>query len=314
MAFRCSFWGSPLAQLCEYISLWGCGTFVWQVSLLRTRWAPLSEMFGRRAVFIPTYFALTAFNAGTAGAQSMPALLVLRFLGGAFGSNSLVSAGAIVADEFPARQRGLALAYYGVTPYELRLSLIDDIADLCSFLGPTLGPILGGFVGETLGWRWVEGIIAILTGTLGIVYTLAVPETYAPAILRKRAQKLSLMNGMTYKYHMELQQGSKKPGEVLLVSMSRPWTLLFCEPIVAVLGLYQAVVYATLYLCFGEFERLTVYPLLLTVECSCVSNRLSTGARMVCGNWWPGLPRCDYWHDLDHPVQYLEQQTICKAQ
>lgn len=63
-----------------------------------------------------TYIALTAFNAGGAGAQSMPALLVMRFLGGASGSNALISAGAIVADLFPARQRGLAIAYYSVTP------------------------------------------------------------------------------------------------------------------------------------------------------------------------------------------------------
>lgn len=80
------------------------------------RWAPFAEMFGRRSVFIPTYFCLTVFNAGAAGAQSMPALLALRFLGGAVGSNSLISAGAVVVDQFPAKERGLALAYYAVTP------------------------------------------------------------------------------------------------------------------------------------------------------------------------------------------------------
>ena len=80
------------------------------------RWGPFSELFGRRHVFIPTYMLLTAFNAGAAGAGDMPTLLVLRFLGGAFGSNSLISAGAVVVDQFAPRQRGLALAYYAVTP------------------------------------------------------------------------------------------------------------------------------------------------------------------------------------------------------
>ena len=73
-------------------------------------------MFGRRSVFIPTYLALTAFNAGAAGSQSITALLVQRFFGGAIGSNSLISAGAVVADQFPPKERGLALAYYAVTP------------------------------------------------------------------------------------------------------------------------------------------------------------------------------------------------------
>ena len=119
-------------------------------------------MFGRRAVFIPTYLLLTAFNAGAAGSKTLGGLLILRFLGGAVGSNSLISAGAVVADQFQARQRGLALAYYAVTP----------------FLGPTLGPIIGGFVGETLGWRWIEGLMAIFTGSIGIIYIFTVPETY----------------------------------------------------------------------------------------------------------------------------------------
>ena len=25
------------------------------------------------------------------------------------------------------------------------------------FMGPTLGPIVGGFVDETIGWRWLVG-------------------------------------------------------------------------------------------------------------------------------------------------------------
>jgi len=73
-------------------------------------------MFGRRSVFIPTYFCLAVFNAGVASAQSIEALLILRFLGGAMGSNSLISAGAVVVDQFHAKERGLALAYYAVTP------------------------------------------------------------------------------------------------------------------------------------------------------------------------------------------------------
>lgn len=87
-----------------------------RLTFLVRRWAPLSELFGRRYVFFLTYLGLTVFNAGAAAAQSIAALLVLRFLGGAIGSNSLISAGAVVADMFPARERGLALAFYAVTP------------------------------------------------------------------------------------------------------------------------------------------------------------------------------------------------------
>lgn len=163
-------------------------------------------------------------------------MLILRFFGGAIGSNSLVSSGAVVADQFSARDRGLALSYYAVTP----------------FLGPSLGPILGGFIGEDLGWRWIEGFLAVFTGTLSIVYILAVPETYAPRILHNRAVALSKMHGAVYRTQMEMKQGRKKLWPTLKVSLSRPWVLLVVEPIVLIFSVYQAIIYATLYMCFGR--------------------------------------------------------------
>lgn len=111
-------------------------------------WAPLSELYGRQILFFTTYGVLTAFNAGAAGAQNIQTLIILRFFAGAFGSSPLTNAGGVIADMFPASQRGLAMSVFAAAP----------------FMGPTLGPIVGGFLGETEGWRWVEGLMAIFTG------------------------------------------------------------------------------------------------------------------------------------------------------
>lgn len=100
----------------EEVFTLGISLFVLGFAVGPIVWGPLSELFGRRHVFIPTYLGLTAFNAGAAGARNIQTLLILRFFGGAIGSNSLISAGAVVVDQFPARKRGLALAYYSVTP------------------------------------------------------------------------------------------------------------------------------------------------------------------------------------------------------
>lgn len=208
-------------------------------------WAPLSELFGRRPIFIITYVALTAFNAGAAGARNIWTLLILRFFAGAIGSNSLVSSGAVVADQFSARERGLALSYYSVTP----------------FLGPTLGPIIGGYIGQDLGWRWIEGFLAVFTGTLATIYIFTVPETYAPRILHNRAVALSKMHGAVYRTQMEVKQGRKKLLPMLKVSLSRPWVLVAVEPIVLIFSVYQAIIYATLYMCFGKMVRRNTPPL-----------------------------------------------------
>ncbi|KAK6407812.1 MFS siderochrome iron transporter 1 [Elasticomyces elasticus] len=200
-------------------------------------WAPLSELFGRQVLYVTTYGALTAFNAGAAGSQNIGTLIALRFLAGAFGSSPLTNAGGVIADMFAAKQRGLAMALFAAAP----------------FMGPVLGPIVGGFVGETIGWRWVEGVMAIFTGVLWILGAIFIPETYPPVILRKRAAKLSKMTGKVYRSQGDVDQGPTTFSHVFKTSLSRPWILLFREPIVFLLSIYMAIIYGTLYMLFGAF-------------------------------------------------------------
>lgn len=71
----------------------------------------------------------------------------MRFFAGMFGSSPLTNAGGVVADIWPARQRGLALVAFSSAP----------------LFGPVLGPIIGGFIGEKYGWRWVQGFLYLLS-------------------------------------------------------------------------------------------------------------------------------------------------------
>lgn len=106
-------------------------------------------------------------------------------------------------------------------------------------MGPVLGPIVGGFVGETIGWRWVEGIMAIFTGVLWMLGALFLPETYPPVLLRRRAAKLSKMTGKVYRSRGDVEQGPTTFGHVFSTSLLRPWVLLFREPIVFLLSIYM---------------------------------------------------------------------------
>lgn len=120
-------------------------------------------------------------------------------------------------------------------------------------LGPTIGPIVGGFAGESIGWRWVEGIMAIFTGVLWIFGSLTVPETYAPVLLRQRAKALSAETGHVYLSILENRQGKTTPSATFKKALSRPWVLLFVEPIVLILSIYMAILYGTLFMFFGAF-------------------------------------------------------------
>jgi len=114
-----------------------------------------------------------------------------------------------------------------------------------------LGPIAGGFLAETQGWRWILGLIAILAGVVWIATTLTTPETYAPFILRSRARALSKMTGSLYVSRFDAGKPPKILTQELSVALSRPWILLFREPIVLLVSLYMSIVYGTLYMFFA---------------------------------------------------------------
>ncbi|TWU76708.1 hypothetical protein ED733_002532 [Metarhizium rileyi] len=215
----------------------GVSVFVLGFAIGPLFWAPLSELYGRQKLFFLTYMALTAFNAAGAGAPNMAALIVLRFMAGAWGSSPLTNSGGVIADLFTANERGIASSIFAIAP----------------FLGPALGPIAGGFLAEAEGWRWVEGLTAIFTGVLWLIQSLVAPETYSPVLLRRRAEELSKRTGKLYMSKIDAAMPRKTLSGQIKINLSRPWVLLFKEPIVLLTSIYMAIVYGILYLCFAAF-------------------------------------------------------------
>ncbi|KAJ9093729.1 hypothetical protein QFC21_006325 [Naganishia friedmannii] len=207
-------------------------------------WAPLSEIYGRRPIFLITYFPFALFCLGSALANNIATLLVTRFLAGFFGASMLTNAGGMIADVWNAKERGLATSLFAMAP----------------FLGPVLGPIVGGFAGKSyLGWRSVFYIMFIFAMVMYIAGIVFLPESYAPVLVRRRAEQLQAAStsegGPVVHYLSKYDKNRKSTKEILKVNLTRPFILLFCEPIVLMLSIYVAIIYGTLYLFF------TAYPL-----------------------------------------------------
>ncbi|KAJ9150193.1 MFS general substrate transporter [Pleurostoma richardsiae] len=215
----------------------GLSLFVLGFALGPLIWAPLSEVYGRKSIYVVSYTSYTVFSVAAACAPNITALLVLRFFASAFGSSSMTNTGGVIADMFSKAERGLATGMFVTAP----------------FLGPALGPIAGGFLNEAQGWRWILGLIAILGGVVCIATVLVTRETYAPFILRCRAKALSQMTGSVYVSRLDAGQPPKTLSQELSVSLTRVWVLLFCEPIVLLTSLYVSIVYGTLYMFFAGF-------------------------------------------------------------
>lgn len=107
----------------EEVAILGLSLFVLGFALGPLIWAPLSEVYGRKSIFVISYAAYTAFSVAAAYAPNITALLVLRFLASAFGSSSMTNAGGMIADMFSREERGLATGLFATAP----------------FLGPALG-------------------------------------------------------------------------------------------------------------------------------------------------------------------------------
>jgi multidrug resistance protein len=103
-------------------------------------WSPLSEIWGRRPVYIIALGTYTIFNIPCAVAQNIETVLISRFFCGFFASCSLTLAGGTISDLFPTETRGNAIAYFAAAPYA----------------GPVLGPLVGGWISVgTENWRWI---------------------------------------------------------------------------------------------------------------------------------------------------------------
>lgn len=117
------------------VAVLGISMFVLGFAIGPLFWAPLSELYGRQKLFFISYLTLAIFDTAAAVAPNISSLIVLRFLAGAFGSSPLTNAGGIIADMFPASERGSATSIFVLAPFlgpALGTFTLDDNLD-CSY-------------------------------------------------------------------------------------------------------------------------------------------------------------------------------------
>lgn len=115
-----------------------------------------------------------------------------------------------------------------------------------------VGPLVGGFLSDAAGWRWLYWIQLIASFVVWILITFTIPETYAPTILARRAKKLR--KETSDPNHVTEQDLDTRPFSTRLsVFMIRPVQLLFRELIVFLISLYMSVLYGLLYMFFVAY-------------------------------------------------------------
>lgn len=201
-------------------------------------WAPLSEFFGRRWIFYISFTGYIAFNFLCAFTPNFAGLLVGRFLTGTFASSALSNVPGVLVDIWDPIARGNAMAAFS----------------MMTFVGPAVGPVIGGFCELKLNWRW-DFYVLLWLGGITWVLMFAIPETLPPMILIHKARRIRALNIPGFEnIKAPAEASDRRLASMFRVALTRPWKILI-DPISLLVAIYLSVVYALLYMLF------TIYPI-----------------------------------------------------
>jgi MFS family permease len=121
-------------------------------------------------------------------------------------------------------------------------------------LGPALGPIAGGFISENTTWRWIFYAVSCFDGLVLILGVFLLQETYAPVLLQRKRNKL-IKQTNNKALHTKYDDDHRLVAK-LGTGFTRPFILLFTQPIVQALAIYMAITYGLTYLVLSTFSSL----------------------------------------------------------
>ena len=193
--------------------------------------APLSETYGRRAVYLVFFPPSLLFTLGAGFSRSFGSLVVCRLFAGILGSGCLAVGAGTNSDMFAHFHRAVASAVFLMAP----------------FLGPALGPAIGGYVAMKRSWRWTQWVI-LFAGVLAYAVTIPQKETYKRIILQRRAKKLGVQGPPD-----PMPPGMSRMHFIVVVTILRPLHMLVTESIVAFFSAYTAFNFSVLFGFFAAF-------------------------------------------------------------
>ena len=128
--------------------------------------APLSDTFGRRPIMLFTSASLVSAIAWCAISPSIGSFIAARALCG-LGAGGTASMGAVVINDF--------------VPIDIRANY-QSMLNIAFGLGQAAGVAMGGFLCDTIGWRWAFGIQVPGILICSTISFLATPNDLGPQL------------------------------------------------------------------------------------------------------------------------------------
>ncbi|BGP12510.1 hypothetical protein JCM10213v2_000427 [Rhodosporidiobolus nylandii] len=216
----------------QEVATLGLTLFVLGMGLFPLLVGPLSEWYGRAPIYSIGFGLFFAFNFMVAFPNNLACLLLGRFLSGCSGASFLSVVGGSVADLFPPAEVGAPMGFYTAGP----------------FLGPVVGPIISGWINQTLDWRWTWRVLIIWAGVEFVLLLAFVPETFLPALLKRKAKQLRKQGRTDVRAPIEID--TRSMAQVVATSCYKPFQILITEPMALFLCTWTAILLGIMYMSF----------------------------------------------------------------
>ncbi|XXG95006.1 hypothetical protein Hte_001266 [Hypoxylon texense] len=186
--------------------------------------AALCEMNGRKNIWIVSNVWYILWNALCPVGTSRALMITGRFLSATGAGAGIILTGPVMADMYHAKDRGKSLAIASFLPY----------------LGPALGPIVGGVVVELVYWPWLFWVVSIFDAFITILGAIVIKESYTPVLLRRKAAAQSeqpvgpVLSPLKWAFWHDFFSR-------LTTYLKRPLRLLVRRPIIQVISLVLAL-------------------------------------------------------------------------
>lgn len=200
--------------------------------------APMSETFGRRMVYLINLVAFTLLQIPVALAPNIATFIVFRTLSGFVGSVGVGNGGGSISDMLGLHERAKALGFYMIFP----------------LLAPTTGPFIGALMVDRVDWRWITWLNMLLAAVTTIVAYFYLYETRSVTILQQRKQQLEKQDPNT-DFKVEGVTNDSFLGKVGKNS-TRAVKILFTQPIVLIMSIYQALVFSSMYSLYAKYSTI----------------------------------------------------------
>jgi MFS family permease len=142
-----------------------------------------------------------------------------------------------VGDIWDVKTRGKAMLLFAVSP----------------FAGPAIGPVVSGWIAVGgASWRWIFWVLTMFAGFCIVLIFFTIPETYQPVLLVRKAERMRKETGDS-RYYAPKEANKPDMRRRLYNIVAMPFKILFLEPMLIAIVVYQSFLYGCIYILFEAY-------------------------------------------------------------